>query len=99
MLAVPIADITSPAASPPGVISIAGFPVMIGGSFGVAFSTFSNLAGVAVDDDGSVYFQQVDLIGFTGGNIVKIASVDQSTIPSGFQDRSLATSGFQTLTT
>src|SRR5215213_9115749 len=34
-------------------------------------SQFHNVAGVAVDDDGSLYFQLVDLIGFTGGAIFK----------------------------
>lgn len=57
------------AAAPPGRLSANPFPVTVGGSFGLAFSVFSNLAGVAVDDDGSVYFQQVDLTQFTGGNI------------------------------
>jgi hypothetical protein len=53
------------------------------------------VAGVAVDDDGSAYFQQVDLVGFTGANIVKVKSLDTATN----QDRSLATSGFLTITT
>ncbi len=94
VLAFPVADIVSPPAAPPGIQSPAGFPVMVGGSFGVAFSVFANLAGVAVDDDGSVYFQQVDLMSqFTGGNIVKITDVGSN------QDRSSATSGIITLTT
>jgi hypothetical protein len=98
VLAFPIADDVSPAAAPPGVQSQAGFPVTVGGSFGVAFSTFANLAGIAVDDDGSIYFQQVDLKGLTGANIVKISSYDAPGV-GGFQDRSLATNGFATLTT
>ena len=98
VLAFPIADDISPASAPPGIVSQAGFPVTVGGSFGVAFSTYANLAGLAVDDDGSVYFQQVDLTNFSGANIVKITSVDQSGA-GGFQDRSLATNGFATLTT
>ncbi len=98
ILAFPIADVVSPAAAPPGIQSQAGFPVTVGGSFGVAFSVFANLAGLAVDDDGNIYFQQVDLTNFTGGNIVKITSVDQPGV-GGFQDRSLATSGFAFLTT
>jgi hypothetical protein len=88
LLAIPVADIVSPAAAPPGVQSPLGYPVTVGGSFGVAFSTFSNVAGCAVDDDGSVYFQQVDLIGFTGANIVKATPVGSN------NTRSLATSGF-----
>jgi hypothetical protein len=99
VLAFPIADKVSPPKNPPGVQSAAGFPVTVGGSFGVVFSTFSNLAGIAVDDDGNAYFQQVDLINFSGGNIVKITSVDQPDGPQANQDRSLATNGFGTMTT
>ncbi len=98
VLAFPIADDVSPASAPPGILSQAGFPMTVGGSFGVVFSVFANVAGVAVDDDGSIYFQQVDLIGLTGGNITKITSFDQPG-PGGNQDRSLATSGIGTLTT
>jgi hypothetical protein len=93
VLAFPVADITSAAAAPPGIISPIGFPVQMGGAFGVAFSIFSNTTGVAVDDDGSVYFQQADGISLTGANIVKITPVGTN------NTRSLATSGFLTLTT
>ncbi len=93
VLAFPIADMVSPAAAPPGVLSAAGFPVTVGGGFGVAFSVFSNLAGCAVDDDGNVYFQQVDLQQFTGANIVKITRFGSN------QDRAMATNGFLTITT
>lgn len=99
LLAFPIADQPSPAKSPPGVQSATGFPVAIGGAFGVVFSTFSNLAGVAVDDDGNAYYHQVDLTGFTGSNIVKITSVDMPSGTNANQDRSLATSGILTITT
>ncbi len=93
VLAFPVADLTSAAAAPPGIVSPTGFPVQMGGAFGVAFSTFSNMTGIAVDDDGSVYFQQTDLINLTGANIVKIT-------PAGTNNtRSLATSGFLTMTT
>ena len=34
-------------------------------------SRHSNIAGVAVDDDGSLYYQLLDLIQFTGGAIFK----------------------------
>ncbi|HYM00231.1 MAG TPA: hypothetical protein VEZ90_14860, partial [Blastocatellia bacterium] len=100
VLAFPVADIASAASAPPGILSTTGFPVQVGGAFGVAFSTFDNEAGCAVDDDGSLYFQQVDLVDFTGANIIKITSVDQpnGTLPNPWQDRSLATSGFLTLT-
>jgi hypothetical protein len=96
LLAFPVADIPSAASVPPGILSATGFPVQVGGAFGVEFSIFDNEAGVAVDDDGSAYVQQVDLVGFTGGNIVKIASTDdpvQVGGNSGWQDRSLATNG------
>jgi hypothetical protein len=93
LLAFPVADTVSPAAAPPGVQWFAGYPVAVGGSFGVAFSVFSNLAGVAVDDDGSIYFQQVDLLQFTGANIVKLTDSGSN------QDRSAATSGFLITTT
>src|SRR6185295_16356258 len=94
LLAFPVSDAVSPAVNAPGNVTGLGFPVTVGAAFGVAFSTFSNIAGCAVDDDGSVYFQQVDLIQFTGANIVKVASKDDLA----WQDRSLATSGFDTLT-
>ena len=101
VLAFPIADIPSAAKAPPGILSDTGFPIQVGGSFGVFFSTYANLAGCAVDDDGSVYTQQVDLLGMTGGNIVKITSLDQPRgyLPNPWQDRSLATSGFVTTAT
>jgi hypothetical protein len=89
VLAFPIADDVSPVRAAPGIQSDEGFPLTVGGSFGVAFSAFSNVAGLAVDDDGNVYFQQVDLINFTGGNITKITSVDQPGT-GGNQDRSPA---------
>jgi hypothetical protein len=94
LLAFPVADITSATTAPPGISSPTGFPVQVGGSFGVAFSVFQNPGGIAVDDDGAVYFHQADLIGLTGGNIVKIK-------PDGTnQTRALATSGFiPTITT
>jgi hypothetical protein len=93
VIAFPIADVASPAFAPPAVQSDVGFPITVGGAFGVAFSVFHNFAGLAVDDDGSVYFQQVDLTQLTGANIVKITDVGAN------QDRSLAVSGILTITT
>lgn len=98
LLAFPVADVVSAAPSPPSPISPAGYPVTVGASFGVLFSTFANVGGVAVDDEGDVYFHQADLLGLTGGNIVKLTSVDKPGA-GGFQDRSLATSGFLTVST
>src|SRR5439155_13999979 len=72
LLALPVADLVSPATAPPGVLTTAGDPITVGAAFGVAFSVFYNVGGVAVDDDGSIYFHQVDLDQFTGGNIVKV---------------------------
>jgi hypothetical protein len=99
VLAFPIGDIPTPPGATSSVLSKPKFPVLVGTSFGVFFSTFSNLAGLAVDDDGNVYTQQVDLINFTGANIVKITSVDQPSGATANQDRSLATSGFLTTNT
>ncbi|MBX7245437.1 MAG: hypothetical protein K1X53_08055 [Candidatus Sumerlaeaceae bacterium] len=96
LLAFPILDeVTTTSAAVPAIQSPPGFPITVGGSFAVIFSTFSNPGGIAVDDDGSVYFHQADLIQFTGGNIVKIDSTDSTT----WQDRSLAVAGILTITT
>ncbi len=90
ILAIPIADDVSPGTSitNPNIISPEGFPVTIGEGYPVVFSTFSNIAGLAIDDNGSLYFQQVDLENFTGANITKISSYD---LPreDGWQDRAL----------
>jgi hypothetical protein len=108
VLAFPISDAVTPGpALAPGRLSSNPFPVTVGGSFGVAFSVFSNLAGIAIDDDGSAYFQQIDLTQFTGGNIVKITGKDGPgtapfTCPGAScpnQDRSPATNGFLQIST
>lgn len=90
ILAIPIADDISPGTSitNPNIISPEGFPVTIGEGYPVIFSTFSNIAGLAVDDNGDLYFQQVDLENFTGANITKISSYDVP-IEDGWQDRAL----------
>ena len=93
LLAFPVADITSGVTTAPGIISPTSFPVQVGGSFGVFFSKFANPGGIAVDDNGDVYFHQADLINYTGGNIVELAPVGTN------QTRSLATNGFFTTTT
>ena len=86
VLAFPVADISS--GTGPNISSPSGFPVQVGGPFGILFSAFQNPGGIAVDDSGALYFHQADLIGLTGGNIVKIT-------PDGTnQTRSLATSSF-----
>src|SRR6185312_8486596 len=38
-------------------------------------SRFANIAGLTVDDDGSLYYQLLDLIQFTGGSIFKATEV------------------------
>jgi len=79
VLAFPVSDaVNAGAPAPPGRISPASYPVTVGGGFAVAFSPFSNLAGCAVDDDGNLYYQQVDLSGLTGANIVKVTSKDSA---------------------
>ncbi len=93
VLAFPVADITSAAPAPPGIVSPTGFPVQVGAAFGELFSVFANPGGIAVDDNGDVYFHEADLIGLTGGNIVELAPVGTH------QTRSLATNGFATITT
>jgi hypothetical protein len=91
VLAFPIADDISPEifiTDTADIISPQGFPVTIGKGYPVVFSTFSNIAGLAIDDNGSLYFQQVDLENFTGANITKISSYD---LPreDGWQDRAV----------
>ncbi|HEV7990168.1 MAG TPA: hypothetical protein VGP23_16915, partial [Candidatus Binataceae bacterium] len=93
VLALPVADITSAASNPPGIVSPVDFPVQVGAAFGELFSVFANPGGIAVDDNGDVYFHEADLIGLTGGNIVELAPVGTN------QTRSLATDGFTTITT
>src|SRR5215813_7406470 len=44
-------------------------------------SKFANIAGISVDDDGSLYYQLVDLIQFTGGAIFKATEVCR-TVPA-----------------
>jgi hypothetical protein len=104
VLAFPADDVVSGAPAPPGSVCAAGFPMTVGASFGVMFSTFANPAGLTVDSNGSVYVAQEDLQGLTGGNIVEIASTDQPSSPGppavpGNQDRSLATNPFLTTQT
>ena len=41
-------------------------------------SKFANTAGIAVDDDGSLYYQLVDLIQFTGGALFKATEITRT---------------------
>ncbi|HKA18742.1 MAG TPA: hypothetical protein VKN18_10650, partial [Blastocatellia bacterium] len=49
------------------------------GAHEVIVSTLSNVAGLSVDDDGSLYFHLVDLIQFTGGAIFKLTEIGRTT--------------------
>src|SRR6185436_16078855 len=62
---------------PPGV----GFPVTIEGTGLFATSTSSSPGGVAVDDDGNLYWHLADLIQFTGGRIVKVWDIEGDRLP------------------
>jgi hypothetical protein len=104
LLVFPVADTPSGAPAPPGSVCPNGFPITMGGAFGVVFSNFANPAGIAEDSNGNVYFSQEDLTGLTGGNIMEISSTDQAVAPGppfvpGNQDRSLAVSPFIVSTT
>src|SRR6185312_1573116 len=59
-----------------GVGAAAATPVGVRQIFS---SPLGNIAGVAVDDDGSLYFHLVDLIQFTGGAIFKAAELPRTT--------------------
>ena len=59
-----------------GVVTGAMTPA---GARRIFVSTLSNIAGVSVDDDGSLYFQLVDLIQFTGGAIFKLTETPHTT--------------------
>src|SRR5205085_3364362 len=61
-----------------GVFEIGGTEFVLGGVRQVLRSKFSNVAGVAVDDDGSLYYQLVDLIQFTGGAIFKATEISRT---------------------
>src|SRR5258705_4032140 len=54
-----------------GIFEMGGTEFILGGVRQVLRSKFANIAGLAVDDDGSLYYQLVDLIQFTGGAIFK----------------------------
>ncbi len=67
-----------------------GGSVFSGGARQILRSQFSNIAGVAVDDDGSLYYQLVDLITFSGAAIFKateicrtVAGCDNNVPPEG----------------
>src|SRR5436853_388625 len=57
------------------VFEIGGTEFVFNGIRQVLRSKFANTAGLAVDDDGSLYYQLVDLIQFTGGAIFKATEI------------------------
>jgi hypothetical protein len=57
------------------VFEVGGTEFILGGIRQVMRSKFANVAGVAVDSDGSLYYQLVDLIQFTGGGIFKATEI------------------------
>ena len=57
------------------VFEIGGTEFLVGGVRQVQRSRFANTAGIALDDDGSLYYQLVDLIQFTGGAIFKATEI------------------------
>jgi hypothetical protein len=58
-----------------GVFEIGGTEFILGGVRQILRSRFANTAGITVDDDGSLYYQLVDLIQFTGGSIFKATEI------------------------
>ncbi|MFL6277303.1 MAG: hypothetical protein ACJ74G_19130, partial [Blastocatellia bacterium] len=61
-----------------GVFEVGGTEFVLNGVRQILRSKFSNIAGVAVDDDGSLYYQLVDLIQFTGGAIFKATEISRT---------------------
>lgn len=61
-----------------GVFEIGGTEFILGGVRQVMRSKFANVAGVAVDSDGSLYYQLVDLIQFTGGGVFKATEITRT---------------------
>ncbi len=66
-----------------------GFPITLLGTGMLAVSTSSSPGGVAVDDNGDLYWHLADLIQFTGGRIVTAWDVDGDRLPDiGFAEYS-----------
>jgi hypothetical protein len=62
-----------------------GFTDVVGGVASVGAiqilrNPFSNVAGIAVDDDGNLYFQLVDTIQFTGAAIFKVTETPRTVV-------------------
>ena len=60
------------------VFEVGGTEFILGGVRQVLRSKFSNIAGVAVDTDGNLYYQLLDLIQFTGGGIFKATEITRT---------------------
>ncbi|MFY9553731.1 MAG: hypothetical protein WAV47_03320, partial [Blastocatellia bacterium] len=63
------------------IFEIGGTEFLLANVRQILRSRFSNLAGIAVDDDGSLYYQLLDLIQFSGGAIFKATEVCR-TVPN-----------------
>src|SRR6185295_15685487 len=61
------------------IFEVGGTEFVVPGIRQVLRSKFANTAGLAVDDDGSLYYQLVDLIQFTGGAIFKATEITRTT--------------------
>ncbi|MGA9773339.1 MAG: hypothetical protein WBV94_30190, partial [Blastocatellia bacterium] len=57
------------------VFEIGGTEFVVPGVRQILRSRFTNIAGLAVDDDGSLYYQLLDLIQFTGGALFKATEI------------------------
>lgn len=55
-----------------------GVEFVLGAVRQIMRSKFANIAGVAVDADGSLYYQLLDLIQFTGGGIFKATEITRT---------------------
>jgi len=60
------------------IFEVGGTEFVVPGIRQVLRSKFANTAGLAVDDDGSLYYQLVDLIQFTGGAIFKATEITRT---------------------
>ena len=67
------------------IFEVGGTEFVVSGIKQILRSRFANVAGLSVDDDGSLYYQLVDLIQFTGGSIFKATEVCRTVTACGLQ--------------
>jgi hypothetical protein len=67
------------------------------GAIQIVRDTLSNIAGVAVDDDGSIYFQLMDLIQRSGGAIFKISEAPRAICATAGRINRVITNGASTI--